>query len=84
MLGGVSAVCHFLTVAAYQRAEASVLAPFLYFNMITAMAVGYLWFGETLGAASLIGLAAIALGGLVTLTPPGALSGFARPRLRLA
>lgn len=66
-LGGISALCHFLTVAAYQRADASVLAPFLYFNMITAMAVGFLWFGETLAIASLAGLACIAFGGLVTL-----------------
>ena len=33
-LGAISAVCHFLTVAAYQRAEATVLAPFLYFNLL--------------------------------------------------
>jgi len=67
-LGGVSAICHFLTVAAYQRAEATALAPFLYFNMITAMAVGYFWFGETLGLTSLLGLGAIAAGGMITLT----------------
>ncbi len=67
-LGGISAICHMLTVAAYQRAEATVLAPFLYFNMITAMAVGYVWFGETLSGDSLLGLGAIAAGGLVTLT----------------
>jgi drug/metabolite transporter (DMT)-like permease len=73
-LGGVSAVCHFLTVAAYQRADASVLAPFLYFNLLTAMGVGFVWFGETLEAASLLGLAAIAAGGMVTLLRPGALS----------
>lgn len=67
-LGGISAVCHFLTVAAYQRAEATVLAPFLYFNMITAMAAGYFWFGETLSLNALIGLGGVAAGGLVTLT----------------
>jgi drug/metabolite transporter (DMT)-like permease len=66
-LGGVSALCHFLTVAAYSRAEATVLAPFLYFNMISAMAVGYLCFGEALSTASLVALAAIGSGGLVTL-----------------
>lgn len=66
-LGGLSALCHVLTVAAYQRADASVLAPFLYFNMIAAMAVGYLWFGETLALASIAALGCIAIGGLVTL-----------------
>ncbi|WP_424932450.1 DMT family transporter [Amaricoccus macauensis] len=68
-LGGVSAICHFLTVAAYQRAEATVLAPFLYFNLLTAMAVGFFWFGESLGLVSLLGLFAIATGGLLTLIP---------------
>lgn len=68
-LGGISAICHFLTVAAYQRADASVLAPFLYFNMLTALAVGFFWFGESLTAASLVGLAAVAAGGLTTLIP---------------
>ena len=75
MLGALSAVCHFLTVAAYQRADATVLAPFLYFNLLTAMATGFLWFGETLAWSSLAGLFAIAAGGLVTLIEP------ARPSL---
>ena len=73
-LGAISAVCHFLTVAAYQRAEASVLAPFLYFNLLTAMAVGFFWFGETLAWTSLAGLLAIATGGLVTLMRPDRLA----------
>jgi len=69
-LGGVSAVCHFLTVAAYQRADATILAPFLYFNLLTAMAVGFFWFGETLSLASIVGLIGIATGGLLTLASP--------------
>ena len=78
-LGGISAVCHFLTVAAYQRAEATLLAPFLYFNLLTAMTVGFLWFGETLGLASIVGLVAIATGGLLTLVDPARLA-LPRPR----
>ena len=71
-LGTISALCHFLTVAAYQRADATLLAPFLYFNLLTAMAAGFLFFGETLSARSIAGLAAIAAGGLITLlNPPG-------------
>ncbi|WP_424927190.1 DMT family transporter [Amaricoccus tamworthensis] len=70
-LGGVSAICHFLTVAAYQRADASALAPFLYFNLLTAVAVGYFWFGETLAPSALLGVTAIALGGMTTLITPG-------------
>lgn len=70
-LGGVSAICHFLTVAAYQRTDASALAPFLYFNLLTAVAVGYFWFGETLAPTALFGVTAIALGGITTLLTPG-------------
>ncbi len=69
-LGGISAACHFLTVAAYQRADASVLAPFLYFNLLTATGVGFLWFGETPSWSSVLGLLAIAGGGLVALIRP--------------
>jgi drug/metabolite transporter (DMT)-like permease len=83
-LGGISAVCHFLTVAAYQRAEATVLAPFLYFNLLTAMTVGFLWFGETLGLASIVGLLAIATGGLVTLMDPARLALPRSPARRVA
>jgi drug/metabolite transporter (DMT)-like permease len=75
-LGSISALCHFLTVAAYQRSEATVLAPFLYFNLVTALLVGFLWFGESPSYSSLFGLIAIACGGLLTLANPG--------RLRLA
>lgn len=81
-LGGVSALCHFLTVAAYQRADATVLAPFLYFNLLTAMAVGFFWFGETLGLASLVGLCAIAAGGMITLANPDRFGLFPVPMAR--
>jgi drug/metabolite transporter (DMT)-like permease len=66
-LGAISAVCHGLTVAAYRRAEATALAPFLYFNLLTATAAGFVWFGETPDGTTFAGLAAIALGGMITL-----------------
>lgn len=85
-LGSVSAICHFLTVAAYQRADVTILAPFLYFNLLSAMVAGYLLFGETLTWAGLGGLAAIAAGGLLTLVRPAAftLSGALAMRVRWA
>ncbi len=72
-LGVLSACCHFLTVAAYRRSEASLLSPFLYFNMIAAVLVGFLWFGETPTMVSMLGLAGIAGGGLVAISPASAL-----------
>lgn len=66
-LGAVTAATHFLTVAAYARAEASTLSPFLYFNLVAAVTVGYFWFGEVPQTLTLTGLVAIALGGWITL-----------------
>lgn len=83
-LGAISAVCHFLTVAAYQRADAAQLAPFLYFNLLTAMAAGFFWFGETVSLLGLSGLLAIVLGGLTTLVDPARFRGLAPMRPRFA
>ena len=71
-------------MAAYRRADATVLAPFLYFNLVSAAAVGFFWFGETLGWTGTAGLIAIALGGVVALLEPRQrrAPGFAmRPRI---
>ncbi|NOX72556.1 MAG: DMT family transporter [Alphaproteobacteria bacterium] len=69
-LGLVTALTHFLTVMAYQRTEASTLAPFFYFNLVAAIPVGFFWFGEVPGFITLSGLALIVLGGLVSLISP--------------
>lgn len=66
-LGGVTAACHFLTVAAFMRSEASLLSPFLYANLAFAVPVGVLWFGEWPDLLTLTGLSAIALGGIIVL-----------------
>ena len=66
-LGAVSAICHFLTVAAYIRADATVLAPFFYFNIVFAIPVGFLWFGEIPTPVTVIGLAGIAVGGVIAI-----------------
>lgn len=83
-LGAISALCHFLTVAAYQRADAAQLAPFLYFNLLTAMAAGFFWFGETVSPLGLAGLCAITLGGLTTLIDPARFRSLAPMRPRYA
>jgi len=68
-LGVLSATTHFLTVAAFERADAAVLSPFMYFNLIAAIIVGYVFFGETPGGIEMIGLSAIAFGGLAAAFP---------------
>lgn len=64
-LGALSAISHFLTVAAYSRTEATVLSPFLYFNLLVSVAVGFFWFGELPNMISMLGLSSIAAGGLL-------------------
>lgn len=46
-----------------------MLAPFLYFNLVTATAAGFLFFGETVDRGGALGLLAIVAGGLVALVP---------------
>lgn len=45
-IGVVAACGHFLLIRAFEYAPASVLAPFLYAELIAATAIGYLWFGD--------------------------------------
>jgi drug/metabolite transporter (DMT)-like permease len=66
VLGVISAACHVLTLMAFRRTEASVLAPFMYFNLFVAVALGVVVFGEIPDMATLAGLAAILAGGLAT------------------
>lgn len=73
ILGMFSAGAHFLTVAAFEREESAVLAPFFYFNLIAAVVAGYFFFGEIPGAIAGLGLALIMGGGLVTLMAPARL-----------
>ena len=54
-LGAISAVCH-SSPSPPTSAPTRPLAPFLYFNLLTAMAVGFLFFGEALGWTSIAGL----------------------------
>jgi len=68
-LGVVTAATHFLTVAAYRRAESAQLAPFFYFNLVAAVIVGMVWFQEVPGLISIVGLSAIAAGGLISMLP---------------
>ena len=63
-LGLVSALCHFLSIAAFRRAEASVLAPLVYVELVGAALIGYFAFGEVPGLATLAGAALIAAAGL--------------------
>jgi len=70
LLGALTAATHFLTVAAYGRADAALLAPFFYVNLAAALAIGILWFGERPGPGAVLGLGLIAAGGLIGAQKP--------------
>jgi len=73
-LGIVSALTHVMMIMAFRLAEASVLAPFMYFNLVVAVALGIVLFGEVPEAMTLAGLGAILFGGLTTAVRPQVLT----------
>jgi drug/metabolite transporter (DMT)-like permease len=55
---------HWLVVRAFDYAPASFLAPFGYFEMIAAVAIGYFWFGDFPDEFTWAGIAVIASAGI--------------------
>lgn len=73
-LGCLAATTHVLTVAAFERADASALAPYLYFNLVAAIVIGVVFFGEIPTFGAVIGLLGISIGGILSALPPSRLS----------
>lgn len=65
LMGGISAACHFMTISAFRHAEASLLAPLSYLELLGAVSVGYLIFNDLPGIRIAAGAALIVAGGLV-------------------
>jgi drug/metabolite transporter (DMT)-like permease len=63
-MGASGAFCHWLLILAYERAEASLLAPFVYAELITATFVGYYFFGDLPDAYTWTGIAILVASGL--------------------
>lgn len=62
-----SAIGNFMLVLANQRAEASLIAPLVYSQLISATVIGVVVFGDWPDAIALVGLALIAASGFGTL-----------------
>jgi drug/metabolite transporter (DMT)-like permease len=56
-LGAIAAFGHLLIILAYERGEASMLSPFSYAEMIGAVTIGYLAFGDFPDRWTWIGIA---------------------------
>jgi drug/metabolite transporter (DMT)-like permease len=63
-VGLVAVVGHFLVIRAYDHAEASLLSPFNYSEMIAAAALGYFVFNEFPDAWTWLGIAIIVASGI--------------------
>ena len=66
-MGVVGTVCHLLMVIAFRWASASLLAPIQYVEIISAVALGWLLFGESLDLISWAGVALVVATGLLVL-----------------
>ena len=64
LLGAIAAYGHLIVVKAFQRAPASLLAPFQYLEIVSAALLGYLVFSEFPGPSKLVGIAIIIGSGL--------------------
>ena len=66
-LGTMSAFSHLLSIAAFRFAEASILAPLVYLELIGAALIGYYAFGEFPDSFTVIGAGFIIAAGLILL-----------------
>lgn len=64
LLGSISGYMHLLVVRAFRLAPLSLLAPFQYFEIISATALGYALFGDFPAASKWLGIAIIVASGL--------------------
>lgn len=72
-------VAHYMMIESYRFAEASLIAPFRYTNLIWAPLVGFLLFGEIPGVALLAGAPLIGASGLYIIWREHAQHRAARP-----
>jgi drug/metabolite transporter (DMT)-like permease len=66
-MGALSAISHILSITALRLAEASMLAPLIYLELLGATVIGYLAFAEVPSVHVWIGAAAILAGGAMLL-----------------
>ncbi|MDZ4736782.1 MAG: DMT family transporter [Rhodospirillaceae bacterium] len=63
-MGASAAFCHWMLILAYEQAEASLLAPFSYAELITATLIGLFLFGDFPDAMTWTGIAIVVASGL--------------------
>ncbi len=65
LVGGISALAHFLIITAYSRAEASAVAPLSYLQLVFGVGIGVLAFGDVPGPVTGTGILIVLVSGVV-------------------
>ena len=76
IMGSVGALAHFLIISAFEYAPAPALAPVSYMEMVSAVAVGWLVFGDFPDAFTWTGIALIVISGLLVVSKGATKSAF--------
>ncbi len=63
VLGVLASIGHFVLIRAFEHAPPSVLAPFVYTQLVAVLVLGYLVFGDFPDGWSLVGMAIVVLSG---------------------
>ena len=64
VIGFIAALGHYLVILAYERAEASLLAAFAYYEIVMAVIVGFVMFGDFPDTRTWVGIAVLAASGI--------------------
>ncbi|MGJ3258608.1 MAG: DMT family transporter [Rhodospirillales bacterium] len=64
LMVSAAVIGHWLLIKAYEQAPASLLAPFGYFEMVSAVILGFLWFGDFPDEFTWLGIAVIVSTGI--------------------
>ena len=67
VMGMMSAGCHFLSIVAFRYAQASILAPLVYLELLGGATIGFLVFGDVPDVYIWIGALTIIVAGSLTL-----------------
>ena len=71
VMGAVGALAHFLIIRAFEHAPAPMLAPVSYMEMVSAVTIGWLVFGDFPDAWTWLGIALIVSSGLLLILRSG-------------
>jgi drug/metabolite transporter (DMT)-like permease len=67
LMGVMSAGCHFLSIVAFRYAQASILAPLVYLELLGGAVIGFFMFGDVPDVYIWIGAVTIMVAGSMTL-----------------